>query len=133
MNDAGPVDEASISCQNDPLADKFSIGMKKAGDMGMLTFVLASSDPAPPARGNDAWTIRVEKNGQAQTGATIGIALFMPKHGHGTSVVPIVTPMGDGYSIAPLYFFMPGLWRVTLSATVGGVSDSAQFFFCIEG
>jgi hypothetical protein len=133
MNDAGPTDEASITCQTDPLAETFTTGMKKTGEMGMLSFVLVTSDPAPPARGNDTWTVRIEKNGQPQMGATIGVALFMPKHGHGSSVVPIVTPMGDGYSIAPLYFFMPGLWRVTLTATVGGMTDSARFFFCIEG
>lgn len=131
--DSGIPDEADIGCAMDPQAETFTMGMKKTGSMGMLTFTIATADPAPPARGNDTWTIKVEKNGQAQTGATIGVALFMPKHGHGTSVAPVVMPMGDGYSIAPLYFFMPGLWRITLTATVGGVSDSAEFFFCIEG
>ena len=131
--DSGVVDEASIGCTTDPQAEMFSTGMKKMGAMGMLSFTIATSDPAPPARGNDTWTIRVEKNGQAQTGASVGVALFMPKHGHGTSVVPMVMPTGDGYTLSPLYFFMPGLWRITLTATVAGTSDSAEFFFCIEG
>src|SRR5260221_3563139 len=90
--DSGVVDEASIGCDTDPQAETFSSGMKKMGAMGMLSFTIATSDPAPPARGNDPWTIRVEKNGQPQTGASVGVALFMPKHGHGTSVVPMVTP-----------------------------------------
>lgn len=131
--DSGMPDEAAVGCSMDPQAETFAMGMKKTGAMGMLTFTLVTSDPAPPARGNDTWTIKVEKNGQAQTGATIGVSLFMPKHGHGTSVVPMVMPMGDTYVLSPLYFFMPGLWRITLTATVAGMSDSAEFFFCIEG
>ncbi len=39
----------------------------------------------------------------------------MPDHGHGTSVNASVTANSDGtYTVAPLYFFMPGVWRINL-------------------
>jgi hypothetical protein len=134
QEDAGPpLDESAITCRTDPLAENFNAGMKKTGTKGMFTFVLESSDPSPPARGTDTWIVRVEQNGMPQAGAMLNIVPFMPRHGHGTSLVPVATPMGDGYSIAPLYFFMPGLWRVTITATVGAITDSADFVFCIEG
>lgn len=130
---APPLDDASISCRNDAQTETYAAGMTHPGGAKTFDFVLVSSDPAPPARGNDTWLVRVEKNGQPQTGATVRVDLFMPRHGHGTSVVPVVTPMGDGYSISPLYLFMPGLWRVTITATVGSDTDSAAFYFCVEG
>jgi hypothetical protein len=77
--------------------------------------------------------VRIEKDGQPQTNAMIEVTPFMPRHGHGTSVVPVVTPTGDAFTIAPLYFFMPGLWQVTIKATVGAVTDKAVFTFCIQG
>jgi len=60
---------------------------------------------------------------------------FMPDHGRGTSVHAEAASNGDGtYTIVPLYFFMPGVWRITFTnAADAGPSDSAAFFFCVPG
>src|SRR5207253_1721941 len=52
----------------------------------------------------------------------------------GTSVVPQITPAGDGtYAITPLYLFMAGLWETTINVDAGAGKDVAVFSFCIEG
>lgn len=130
--DAG--DETAIGCANDPRADAYAPNLRKKGAAGTFTFVLVSSDPAPPARGSDAWVVRVEDaQGAPVANATVTVKLVMPDHGHGTSVVPAVTPSGDAWKIAPLYLFMPGLWQITIAATANGASDSAAFTFCVAG
>lgn len=126
-------DDGAITCRTDPSAQRYMSGMKQEGTSHALTFTLALADPAPPARGQNTWTVRVDKGGAPQTNATLEVTPWMPKHGHGTSVVPMVTPSGSDYIISPLYFFMPGLWQVTIKASAGGVTDSAVFTFCIEG
>jgi hypothetical protein len=42
-------------------------------------------------------------------------------------------PSEDGYTITPLYFFMPGLWQVTLQAMTPAGDDSTVFNFCVPG
>ena len=57
----------------------------------------------------------------------------MPDHGHGTSVNATVSANPDGtYTVAPLYFFMPGVWRITF--WIGSnQADVGEFFFCVPG
>ena len=58
----------------------------------------------------------------------------MPDMGHGTSIVPSMTSNGDGtYAVQPLYLFMAGVWSITFTRPASGISDSAAFFFCVEG
>jgi hypothetical protein len=36
--------------------------------------------------------------------------------------------------VTPLYLFMAGIWSITFTTTpASGPTDSAAFFFCIEG
>jgi len=130
--EARESDDGTISCRTDPAAETYVPGMKKTGANG-LTFILQNADPNPPSRGSNTWTVRLEKNGVAQTGAMIDVTPWMPKHGHGTTAVPVVMPMNDAYTIAPLYFFMVGLWQTTIKATAGGITDQAVFTFCVDG
>lgn len=131
--DAG--DQAAlITCQNDARVDAYSPGLSKTSTSGKWRFVLTASDPAPPARGTNTWTLSItDAAGAPQTGATVNVTPFMPDHGHGTSVVPTVTAQGNDYAIANLYLFMPGVWRVTIDATANGATDSAVFMFCVPG
>ena len=98
-----------------------------------LTFALLQSNPGPPAKGNDTWTIKVtDASSQPQPNLSISVLPFMPDHGHGTSVNASITNNHDGtYTVAPLYFFMPGVWRITF--TTASPADSAVFFFCVPG
>src|SRR5438045_4201713 len=97
----------------------------------MLTQVY--SCPAPPARGTDTWNIHVtDANGAALSNLTLTAKPFMPDHGHGPAVSPAVASNGDGnYTVTNLYFFMAGVWQVTLTAKES--TDSAVFMFGVPG
>lgn len=126
-------DGARITCENDP-RDVYVANLQKAGRSGGLDFVLAESSPAPPSRGRNTWTIKVlDTSGNAVAGAKITLTASMPAHGHSSPTVPVVTPMGDAYSIGPVSLFMPGLWEVTVEAEAGGVRDQTTFSFCVAG
>jgi YtkA-like len=127
--DAGDV----IDCSADPRVFTYTAGMTVASASKALTFALVQSSPAPPAKGNDVWTLKVtNSSGAAQPNLGMSVLPFMPDHGHGTSVNASITDNKDGtYTVTPLYFFMPGVWRITFSTATP--SDSAVFFFCVPG
>ena len=128
--DAGDL----ITCQNDPRVMTYAPGLTVTSTSRSRKYVLLTSDPAPPARGTDTWSIKItDAGGTAQTGLAVGVLPFMPDHGHGTSVAASVTANQDGtYTVAPLYFFMPGVWRITF--WIGqNQADVGEFFFCIPG
>jgi hypothetical protein len=60
---------------------------------------------------------------------------YMPCHGHASPIIVSITPNADGsFTATPLYFFMPGGWRMGLDVqTPDGRSDTVNFFMCIEG
>jgi hypothetical protein len=123
-------------CLGDPRVATYAAGMSVTSTSGGLHFTLEKSDPAPPVRGINTWTLHVtDEQGAKVNGLDLRASAFMPDHGHGSSAAPEVTAQADGtYRVTPLYFFMPGVWRITLATvTDAGASDSAQFFFCIEG
>lgn len=128
-------DAATISCANDPRKDTYTANLEKAGASGVYRFTLLSATPAPPIRGTNSWSLRLtDTSGAVLSGATVDISPYMPDHGHGPSVKAAATEEGDhSYTVAPLYFFMPGLWQVTFKASVADKSDTAVFTFCVEG
>lgn len=123
-----------IDCSKDARVTAYKPGLTTTSTSGALSFVLVKSDPGPPTRGTDTWTIKVS-NASTQapmTGLSMTVLPFMPDHGHGTAVNATVTANADGtYTVAPLYFFMPGVWRITFTSTAP--ADTAQFLFCIPG
>lgn len=133
--DQPSTDDGGITCQTDRRAETYTANMQKPGRLGALQFTLVQSDPAPPGKGTNTWTLKLQdKSGNPVTGATVTARPLMPDHGHGTSVVPQVTPAADGtYGIAPLYLFMAGLWQITLNVQAGATTDVAVFSFCIQG
>ena len=137
--DGGSQDDGpAVTCQNDPRVDTYVANLTKASASGALKITLSASDPAPPTVGLNTWSIKVADGaGAPVSNASIGVDLFMPDHGHGSSVVPSIAPQPSGeYAIKNLYFFMPGVWRITISlpgAGDGGAGESVQFFFCVSG
>ncbi len=128
--DAGDL----ITCQNDPRVMTYAQGLTVTSTSGTRKYVLLSANPAPPARGTDTWSIKItDAGGTSQPGLTVGVLPFMPDHGHGTSVNATVTANPDGtYKVDPLYFFMPGVWRI--SFWIGtNQADVGEFFFCVPG
>jgi hypothetical protein len=134
--DAGNPDAGDlITCQNDPRVATYAPGLSVTSTSGTRKFVLLSSDPAPPARGTDTWKLRItDAAGNNQPGLSASVLPFMPDHGHGTSVNATVTAESDGtYTVAPLYFFMPGVWQITFSVPPNQMNDVGVFYFCVPG
>jgi hypothetical protein len=136
-NDAGPIDSGPVvTCEKDPRVDTYVANLTKTSTGGGLKVTLMASDPAPPIRGTNNWTLRVTDGaGKPLSNAGITVVPFMPDHGHGTSVKPTVAAQDDGkYSVTNVYFFMPGVWRVTVAMpSDAGAGESALFFFCVPG
>jgi hypothetical protein len=133
-----PAPDAAEDCSNDPRADNFIVGLDKHGTAGTLDFVLMSSDPAPPARGNNTWVLQINAMsngvvGSPMTGVTMAVTPFMPDHQHGTPIPVGVTAMATAgqYKLDPVNLWMPGLWETTVQAEVGSTTDMAKFSFCI--
>jgi hypothetical protein len=132
---ADTVDESTVGCMNDQRVLSYQAGLQVAGQSGMLKAALLSSDPGPPLRGSNTWTVKImDGSGAPVPNPTIKVTPFMPDHGHGTSIIATATPQPDGtVTITPLYLFMPGVWRVTLDITSSAGNDSIVFYFCIAG
>jgi hypothetical protein len=129
-----------VSCTTDPRVDSYVAGLKKDGRLGVLSFQLDESNPAPPAKGANTFVLQVSDASAERPDVALRVDLKMPDHGHGTSVVPKITFDADSqsFTIAPLYLFMAGVWRIDFSAYENGsdtntLVDGASFFFCIEG
>jgi hypothetical protein len=127
-----------VSCSDDARVDTYTAKLSKLGANGALDFELTESEPAPPAKGANTWTLTVtDLDGNALDG-TLAVELVMPDHGHGTSVPPVVSfdEASGSYTVNPVYLFMPGVWRITVEyygpADEKPV-DSAAFYFCIAG
>jgi hypothetical protein len=125
-------DSGTSACATDPRVTAYSAGMQANGAMG-LHVVLASSDPAPPSKGDNQWVVELLDASNAPVdGATISVTPYMPDHGHGSSIIPTVTPMGGGkYEVDHVNLFMPGVWQVTFVVTTAATSDQAAFTLCI--
>jgi hypothetical protein len=134
-SDAAPSEASFFSCDTETRAIPYSPGLERTSTSGAYTAKLMISDPAPPAKGTDVWTVMVVDASAAQVdGLTMTAVPFMPDHNHGTSVKAAVTGTGGGvYLVTPLYFFMAGYWEITLSfASDGGAAaDSVMFPICI--
>jgi hypothetical protein len=124
----------TTACSTDTRKDVYAAGMTKPA--GPLTVKLVDSDPGPPIKGTNTMTVEVtDASGAPVDGAKLTVTPFMPDHGHGSSVVPTVTPSGGGkYVVANVYFVMAGLWRVTFSVQSGTAPEAdAIFNFCLDG
>jgi hypothetical protein len=92
------------------------------------------TSPQPPERGtNDVeLTITGAADGLARDGLTLRIQPWMPAMGHGTSIVPTITPQMNGkYLLSNVDLFMPGLWQLRLSI-YGQTEDHAAPAFEIH-
>jgi len=135
----GGAFSGDVSCSNDARVDTYTAKLAKLGDNGVLGFELTESDPAPPAKGANTWTLTItDADGNVMNG-TLAVDLFMPDHGHGTSVPPVVSfdDASSRYTVKPVYLFMPGVWRISLDYYADPADkkplDTAVFYFCIEG
>jgi hypothetical protein len=125
----------SYNCAAETRDDEFVMGLAKPGDASRLEFKLMSSDPAPPARGDNTWILQLTTRAAPVTpvtGADMTVTPFMPDHEHGSGKDVIVTPLTEPgqYRLAPVNLWMPGLWEITLQVS-GATGDRAVFRFCL--
>jgi hypothetical protein len=122
------------ACASDSRKDVYTAGMARPA--GGLSVKIMQAAPSPPAKGTNAFTLEVADGaGNPVDGATVVVTPFMPDHGHGSAVVPVVTAAGGGkYEVAKVYLSMAGLWRITVTVTTSGSSpQEAAFQFCLDG
>jgi hypothetical protein len=142
-DDSGPGDEDPPSCEEDTRDETYVAGISKIGSAS-YTIAIMDSNPAPPAKGDNVWTIEIRDSGGApMPGLLVNTTSYMPDHGHGSPIIADVAEVGDGvYTLNPVNLFMPGYWEITLTAVDPGATDSpdddldldsAMFKFCIEG
>ncbi len=127
------ANDVQVGCKNDPRVDPTYIGTRKLGAQGLMRFTLQAADPALVVRGANAWTMALsDPNGTPLSAASWTVIPTMPDHGHGTAAVPQAQAQGDATVLSPLYFFMAGVWQTKVTASVGGQTDSALFWTCVE-
>ena len=136
----GDDDGTSYNCAEETRDDEFVTGLAKPGELGVYEVKLLASDPAPPSRGDNTWTVElstvVAPVGPV-SGATLRATPFMPDHAHGSGKTVLVTPMtaAGQYQLAPVNLWMPGLWEVTIQAEATGAGgtqrDRVVFRFCL--
>lgn len=123
---------ATGSCASETRDDTYVAGLEKTSASGKLRVSLLDASPAPPQKGDNVWTIAVRDAADAPIdGATITMTPFMPDHGHGSAVTPVVTPAGETgkYTIDKIYLPMAGYWEMTIRLG----DEQVVFGFCIEG
>jgi hypothetical protein len=147
-DDAPAEADAGYNCALDERGETYSAGMTKTGEGGYV-FTLVDALPSPPAKSDNALTLALtDAEGEPATTAGLNILPCMPDHGHGSPLVPTITPAGDGsFSIERLNLWMPGLWEISIWATEADAAvertctkpalveplDEVTFRFCIDG
>lgn len=122
------------ACAADARKDVYAAGLSKGA--GGLSVRIASATPAPPAKGlNQVMLELTDGAGAPVEHATITLTPFMPDHGHGSPVAPVVTAAGGGrYGVEDVYLPMAGLWTLTVKVeTAGAAPREAVFSFCLDG
>jgi len=121
-------------CAAETRADSYAPNLKKGGQSHSL--VLLESQPAPPAKGDNTWTVQLlDPSGAPLDGATLKATPFMPDHGHGTPMTAVTTPQSaEGrYEIKPIHLGMAGYWEIEVTIETPATTDSVKFGFCIDG
>ena len=116
-------DAGTVTFSGAPLASMPS-------ESGDLTIEIRTWPAQPPPRGLDAVEYRITgKDGAPVDGLQIAVLPWMPAMGHGASVTPTVTALGDGrYQIDDVDFFMPGEWTLRTSIAGGATDNVAPAF-----
>jgi hypothetical protein len=133
-----PGDDEPVNCAEETRDDDFAVGLTKIGNTNALGFTLMTADPVPPIRGDNTWVIQINQmsGGVAGTpvdGADMTVTPFMPDHGHPSAKTVTIEPTGTAgqYEMAPINFWMPGLWETTIDAASPSGNDIVVFRFCI--
>lgn len=134
--DAGADGGTLVGCDGDERVPSWSAGLSVRSNDGAIMASIEAATPELPARGANTWKVKfTDASGAPIDGAALSVEPFMPDHGHGSSVAPVVGVQSGGlYEVSKLTFMMPGVWRVTFRLTpAGGTAHDAVFFVCVAG
>ena len=92
---------------------------------GQLTVGVRWSPDVPLRGSNAAQLTFLDGAGNPVDGLDLSIVPWMPAHGHGTAVQPVIMTTAPGTQVAtPLYLFMSGEWQLRMTIT-GAIDDTA--------
>jgi hypothetical protein len=130
---AGASDSEDGTCARETRGQTYADGSKYEGQTG-TRFTLLKSVPAPPAVGDNAWTLTVsDAAGSLLAGADIALKPMMVDHGHGSASATVVTELEPGvYRAEPVNLSMPGFWDTTVAVATGDLKDRVHIGFCVE-
>jgi hypothetical protein len=139
----GAPDAATTACQSSPIApgsdvivSPFQTNMAALSSNSSVQVVLVESNPSPPpVEVQTTWTIQVnDGSGNPLPNATVAVPLpYMPFHGHYTDQQPSVQQGSNGqWTISNLYFFMPGVWQITVQVTNNSDVEDVLFHLCLD-
>ena len=125
---AAPMDaghDADFSACDKTDAGPYTAGIVETSGLGLFTTALVSvstkpkiGDPVPiPTVGDATFEVTfLEGGGPTPAGLMVTAEKpYMPLHGHGATVYPVVADDGGGaFTISNINFFMGGYWEVTL-------------------
>jgi len=133
-----PPDDEPVNCAEETRDDEFAAGLAKSGNGGTLGFTLMTAEPAFPIRGDNTWIIQINQMAGGVAGAPVDgvdmqVTPFMPDHGHPSGKTVTIEPTGTAgqYELAPINFWMPGLWETTIDAASASGDDVVVFRVCI--
>jgi len=131
---SGPdATDYSYDCTQETRSDTYVAGLEKDGTQ---IKVQLTSDPAPPQKGDNQWTIMVtDTSDTPMDNLTIDSTPFMPDHGHGTATQETVTAgtQAGEYVLDPINLWMPGYWEVTINFAGTSIDDKVVYKICIDG
>lgn len=117
-------------------AEGVSAGLSKPS-MGGVAFTLTALAPAVPVQSAGApgntWTVSLaDAQGAPVTGAVLQVSSYMPDHGHYAPTAVAVEQGGGVYEIDDLVLPMPGLYDITLTASLSsGSKESVALSLCM--
>jgi hypothetical protein len=120
-------------CELEDRTDAFAVGLEKQGEYAVMR--LADAMPARPYRGDNVWLFDVtDLDGNPMEDMQLRVTTWMPDHGHGSNVDPVVSFAEDGQlRIDGLNLHMAGYWEITVGITMAEEqADEIVFAVCVE-
>jgi hypothetical protein len=118
-------------CASETRAPTFIADLPFTGRDG--TVVKLSSLPAPPAVGDNEWSVTVaDSTGAPVEGAALHFTQLMPDHGHHGVKNPTVEDLGGGkYTLSPVNFNMQGFWINTVEVKTDTLDSQVELKVCV--
>jgi len=140
ISDSGNKDE-STDCTLRADLDTYVANMSKKGKNNLMSFQIVESTPAPPAKTDNVFKVKITDAGGMPVTTRLRIRVWMPEHGHDSPEIPIITfdAATSTFELNPISMrVMGGAWRVTLDVMEPKDADPADipidtvdFNFCI--